>query len=209
MKYKKCNDCESSKEISDFNNNIITKDGKSYYCRECEKEKRAEYNLGKRRIKICSKCKKGRSIKFFHNDSSKNDGKKSRCKFCVNKVNPYKLSQKEYYKLNKEKYKQSGLKHHIIHNVKKYITDDSIDFNILPEDIDIPEYCPILNIRINTEYTGQSGPKDNSPSIMLLDESKGYVKDNIMMVSYKANKIRKRFNPDDIRSVLDYISTNA
>ena len=50
-------------------------------------------------------------------------------------------------------------------------------FTIKPEDIVVPDLCPILG-------------KPNSPSIDRINNSKGYTKDNIWVISLKANKCK-------------------
>lgn len=69
-----------------------------------------------------------------------------------------------------------------------------IEFNIENTDIQIPETCPILNIPIIREFKGggnkNKGPRENSPSIDRLDNTKGYVKGNIQIISHKANVMK-------------------
>lgn len=66
-------------------------------------------------------------------------------------------------------------------------------FNIKVEDIHCPEFCPVLGIKI--DYRPNKGsnrrPSDASPSLDQIKPSKGYTKDNIMLISYRANTIKK------------------
>ena len=56
----------------------------------------------------------------------------------------------------------------------------------MPEDITIPETCPVLGIPI---IVG-GDCKDNLPSVDRIDNLNGYVKHNIVIVSWRANRIK-------------------
>lgn len=55
-------------------------------------------------------------------------------------------------------------------------------------DIEIPEYCSYLNIRLSTDK--KDCYKDNYYSIDRIDSSKGYVKGNIQIISRLANTMK-------------------
>ena len=75
---------------------------------------------------------------------------------------------------------------------KRRAKKKGLEFNIDNTDIDIPILCPILGIPIVKIYTkGKStGPTSNSPSLDRIDNSKGYVKDNVRVISHKANTMK-------------------
>jgi hypothetical protein len=64
-----------------------------------------------------------------------------------------------------------------------------LDFNIEIEDVVIPEYCPLLGIKLEPREGGH-GPKDSSPSLDRIDNTKGYIKGNVWVVSWLANKMK-------------------
>ena len=51
----------------------------------------------------------------------------------------------------------------------------------------IPKKCPYLDIDL---IVGKIGGLDTSPSIDRIDNSKGYVKSNVQIISRKANQIK-------------------
>lgn len=73
----------------------------------------------------------------------------------------------------------------------------NIDFNIEKEDIVIPEYCPILKIPI-VYHSGSSGGKINSPALDRIDNSKGYVKGNVIVISHLANMMKSCANKEQL-----------
>jgi hypothetical protein len=81
-----------------------------------------------------------------------------------------------------------------------------IEFNLNFGEIDFPEYCPILGIKI--DYFAKFSPKDNSPSFDRIDCTKGYVSGNVMIISNKANRIKSDGNIEELRKILTYLENN-
>ena len=63
----------------------------------------------------------------------------------------------------------------------------NIEFNISEEDIKIPKFCPLLKQPLSTDHDGQS---EFSPSIDRIDNSKGYIKGNVWVISKLANRMK-------------------
>ena len=73
-----------------------------------------------------------------------------------------------------------------------------LDFNIEENDIQIPTTCPVLDIPLTLIKAGGPGGKSNSPSIDRIDNSKGYVKGNIQIMSHKANMMKSSATPEEL-----------
>ena len=71
------------------------------------------------------------------------------------------------------------------------------------EDIVIPLRCPILDIEIIRNK--KEDLKDNSPSLDRIDNAKGYVKGNIMVVSNKANTMKSNASPEQLIKFAQWI----
>jgi len=82
-----------------------------------------------------------------------------------------------------------------------------LDFNIDETDIVIPEKCPLLEIEIKIAYKVANA---NSPSLDRIDSSKGYVKGNVMVISYRANTIKSNATPSELlklaSNLIKYVS---
>lgn len=65
-----------------------------------------------------------------------------------------------------------------------------LELNIDVLDIVIPLVCPILGIPIYKEITDKTGPKHTSPSLDRIDNTKGYIKGNVQVISNKANTMK-------------------
>jgi len=79
--------------------------------------------------------------------------------------------------------------------IKKRALDKGLEFDLELEDIIYPEYCPILKIKLerNTNHF-----KGNSPSVDRKDSTKGYTKDNIQVISQKANIMKHNATEEEL-----------
>lgn len=61
-------------------------------------------------------------------------------------------------------------------------------FNLIVDDLpNIPENCPVLGIPIKQNLNKRT---DHSPSIDRINNSLGYVKGNVRIISYRANRFK-------------------
>lgn len=75
------------------------------------------------------------------------------------------------------------------------------DFNIELSDIIFPEFCPVLGIPLDWK-----GSRDFKPSIDRIDNSKGYVKGNILVVSARVNRIKSDASFTELKSLGEFYS---
>lgn len=72
------------------------------------------------------------------------------------------------------------------------------EHNIDVHDVVIPEYCPLLGIKL---HKGDGGVCPNSPTLDRIDNSKGYVKGNVWVISYRANTIKSDATIEELRQI--------
>jgi hypothetical protein len=78
----------------------------------------------------------------------------------------------------------------------------NLEFNIKESDLELPIYCPILELKL--EYSPRER-LDNSYSLDRVDPSKGYVKGNVRVISWKANRMKNHLSLDFLERVIKYI----
>jgi hypothetical protein len=83
----------------------------------------------------------------------------------------------------------------------------NLEFNIKPNDIEIPLVCPILDIPLIIK-TGKSGGNLNSPSLDRINSSLGYTKENIQVISHLANMIKSCADIKTLIKFSKYIINN-
>jgi hypothetical protein len=72
------------------------------------------------------------------------------------------------------------------------------EHNIDIDDVVIPEYCPLLGIKL---HKGDGKCCANSPTLDRIDNSKGYVKGNVWVISYRANTIKSDATIEELRQI--------
>lgn len=82
------------------------------------------------------------------------------------------------------------------------------DFNIEVSDIIIPDSCPILGIKLNMN-SGKSGAYRNSPSLDRIDNSRGYTKDNIQIISQLANAMKCHASNEELHKFAKWVLSNV
>ena len=80
-----------------------------------------------------------------------------------------------------------------------------IPFNIEISDIIIPEICPILGLPLKTTIDGN---RDLSPSLDRIDNTKGYIKGNIQVISFKANNMKCTANDEELINFANWVKDN-
>lgn len=83
----------------------------------------------------------------------------------------------------------------LLHSAKKRAEANGLEFKIVRGDLYIPITCPILGIALEK---GNGKIHDASPSLDRINGLLGYIPENIHVISYKANRSKKRrFNSRD------------
>ena len=147
---------------------------------------------------ICTTCGIDKSIEEFYKEKLGKLGIRTVCKSCMKKKvianrqgkqDIYKDKTSAYYK----KYRKREPISEILRNAKQRAKQANVPFSLTIADIRIPEFCPLLNVRMErcTQY---------SPSIDRIIPSLGYVKENIVIVSKKANTMKSNATLEELRN---------
>lgn len=100
-------------------------------------------------------------------------------------------------------------KKQVLHRTEVRARTKGLEFNIDENDIVIPEICPMLEVPITV---GTKGDYEYSPSIDRMDNSKGYIKGNIQIISKKANSMKNSATPTELmtfcKNILRYSLNN-
>lgn len=217
METKVCKSCGKELPLEDFPKNKGCKDGHTNFCKICTREKRRT-RLGisievlqTEGMNICPVCKRELPIIEFAEDAKSKTGRKWLCKACYsehsainqgrdkNYFRKLRLKVSPEYKAEiveqKRKSRENNYEVEILRKCRYRAEQRGLDFNLELEDIVIPKYCPILEVPF------QFGSKDDysySPSIDRIDNSKGYIKGNIQIISMKANTMKNSATPEEL-----------
>lgn len=77
-------------------------------------------------------------------------------------------------------------------------------FTVEENELVVPTHCPVFGIPLFFS-AGKRGP--NSYSLDRVDNSKGYVKGNVRVISFWANQMKGNMTIDQVSSLLDYMTS--
>lgn len=100
-------------------------------------------------------------------------------------------------------YHRKSLEWRMINNRRFDAANKGIPFTITPEDITIPDKCPVLGIPIFVN-AGKNSNTDNSPSLDRIVPELGYVRGNIGVISMRANRIKNDSEPWELLAICEY-----
>lgn len=82
----------------------------------------------------------------------------------------------------------------------------SLPFSIEPGDIVIPEFCPVFGTRLETGRCKEKGKtRANAASLDRVIPELGYVRGNIVVISYRANSIKQNANYLELQRIADWL----
>ena len=92
-------------------------------------------------------------------------------------------------------------------NARKRAIEKNLDWDLYTyKDVPkCPKLCPILGIPL---FVGRRKSTDNSPSLDRIDNNKGYTKDNIHIISRKANAMKSNASFKEIEKLYNYMKDN-
>jgi len=132
--------------------------------------------------KKCPLCNEEKEISMFHANNDTQMGVSTKCIRCSA------LSTMVKNAKNRSKEKQFPIEIDMwyLYNLTKGLT-----------------HCPVLGVELL--FGGQGKIHDNSASIDRFDPSKGYIKGNVWIISYKANRMKSDATIDEIKKVYNYM----
>ena len=165
----------------------------------CGNEKEySAHNVKKGHTLSCG-CRRSRDCKTIKN-----------CKHCGNESdrfnrhgNPCTVCHACYNKqTNSFKYKNPKI--WMIQTAKLRSKKQGIPFDLEEDDFEIPTHCPVFGMEMKP---GVGKMSDISPSLDKIVPSVGYVKGNVAVISWKANRLKSNAAPKEIRRLADWMES--
>lgn len=141
--------------------------------------------------KECQICHKYKKFRFFSYNIRGNytSGLKNYCKACGAVM---------LYNKRKARTWKDDAKKIMLMNCKYRAKKRGLLFNLDRSDLNILDRCPILNIPL---YRTKRNNWDNSPSIDRINNNLGYIKGNVIVISKRANIIKKDATSDELYKI--------
>jgi len=84
----------------------------------------------------------------------------------------------------------------LIFSTKQSARLKELEHNITEDDLQLPEFCPLIGIKI--DYSAGNGKTMEKPSVDRIDPSKGYIKGNVELISSLANTMKSKATPEQL-----------
>lgn len=168
-----------------------TRDDAQFCSRKCANIWNGKNKKKHSPTQICEKCKKEKSLSSF-SYKVKNDfssGRKSICKACG-------AAERETQR--RERTWKVDAAQMLLNLSRQRAKKSNIEHTLEREDIKIPDVCPVFGFPLKR---GKRNEWFASPSIDRIDNTKGYTPDNIIVVSRRANILKKDATIDELKQL--------
>ncbi len=215
VEFLTCYVCDSTKEKNLFDTQKYHKNIKNFKCLECvskygKKILPVEKIVDGETLKKCGNCKqfKNKNKDFYVAKNTKNGAEKL-CKFCKgkkgakNRKHRYATDGKFKEKIKKyAKERNDKNREYVMWRDAKYrAKSQNLPFNIVIDDVIIPKKCPILDVELDLTKKN----RQLSPSLDKINPKLGYVKGNIRVISFKANRLKSDLSELEIENLYNYV----
>jgi hypothetical protein len=173
-------------------------------------------------MKNCSTCQRLKPLAEFSRNRSTHDGLQGCCKQCNAKWNAdHKEEQRAYHAEYRRRNKRAlaryartterkaqnrrrrtsprGRIQNVLRETKHRARTLGIAFDLTVDDITIPTHCPVFGIPIAFDKA-----REYVPSIDRVDRTKGYTKDNIAIMSMRANRLKSDATLDELKRLVAF-----
>ncbi len=113
----------------------------------------------------------------------------------------YRQNHKKQCAERQADYYDRNLNVYLLHACKARAKKDGIPFNLTKDDIIIPEFCPVFGIKLER---GTKGFHESSPSLDKIKPKLGYVKGNVVVVSFKANRMKQNATIEELEQLAKF-----
>ncbi len=154
--------------------------------------------------KQCIRCKEVKPVSGFKKDNSRKDRLHPYCKSCCaldsaryrrenkekirNYDKRYLKDDPEGVKRRQQNFRENSTELYLLGLARRRARRKGIEFSLTVFDVVIPKVCPVFGIPLAISYGIRSL---TSPSIDRIDNTKGYMPNNVIIISVRANELKR------------------
>jgi len=163
--------------------------------------------------KKCRACKEEVDVSRFTKNNASKDKLQAVCTSCdkfrqaVRRIE--KAAELQEYFLHYQRNRRKDPEFRIqmlLNSSKQRATKKNREHTLTVEDIKelwpVDNKCPVFGFSLEWN---NAGFRDTSPSLDRIDSSKGYTKDNVQVISWKANRIKADSTIQELEAVIAYL----
>lgn len=192
----RCAHCKAWKPEDQFHRHKTRPTGRHHYCKLCHRRNpnprepvfRRHGGPLKPPLEIapgylwCTGCASEKLVELFSRNKHQRSGRANWCKSCIKR-----LWQRPDYQKRRMQRRNEDWPHSLSVECRSRAKKQGVACNITRDDIQIPEFCPVLGIKL---VPMQGRRAEDCPSIDRIDPYQGYVKGNVAVISWKANRLK-------------------
>lgn len=140
--------------------------------------------------RTCPRCGDTKAASEFSRNRSKRSGLSTNCKGCE------RSREREAVRSGRR-----DLRSLLVTQARGRAKATGIPFDLEPDDLLVPELCPVLGIPLRP---AEGRMDDSSPTLDRIIPTEGYVRGNVVVVSWRANRLKSNGTLDDFRRLVDF-----
>lgn len=98
-------------------------------------------------------------------------------------------------------YRNANPARRLLHSCRARAKVLGLEFNLTVDDLAVPTHCPVFGIPLTMGYDRRT---ENTPSVDRIDPSRGYVRGNIAVVSWRANRLKSNATAAELEALAAY-----
>lgn len=166
--------------------------------------------------KTCITCRVSRNLIAYWRDKRRPDGRLSECRECMKKRNT------QWLRDNRTRAREINARavdtmrgrfpiRQMLTSARHRAKTCGWEFDLTEADITVPALCPVFGIPIAFAHGigAQRMIRDHSPSLDRIDNTKGYVRGNVVVVSGRANRLKSDSTADELRALARFYCGGA
>ena len=92
----------------------------------------------------------------------------------------------------------------MIYNARKRAKDAGVPCTLKVGDITIPTHCPVLGTPLSGRFVGDRKNHNDSPSLDRIDCKGGYTPENVIVVSWRANRLKSDATLEEMEKLVAF-----
>lgn len=156
--------------------------------------------------RVCGRCHLIKPVdSFYKSKRSHHPG----CKQCRAEWDKQHYNPTKQKGIDDRKRKRNPIQW-LLRRAKTRAKKKNIPFDITPADIETPTYCPVFGMELDYLASGGSGRQTyNTASLDRIIPSKGYVKGNVEVISWRANVLKRDATHEELEKVAAYCKSRC
>ena len=154
-------------------------------------------------MKLCSKCEKFKPKSEFYRSGQKRGGVRAECKECSDAMTlRWQRKNRAAYNAQRVAYDKAHIPQTLIRAARARAKQRGLRFNLTVKDIlPLPKTCPVLGLPLTV---GIGRWKPVSYTIDRVDNSQGYIRGNVIVVSRRANTLKGDASLAEMMALADF-----